>query len=270
MCTACGECCIQFAGGHQMLVEKRTAHGFRGSRQVVDHRVARTDSDQERSIVNIFQASALRKPIESSREVHDIGAHGGEGLRDCVPQPVPGRMRWIAVQGRNVRLLQCDGSPRARQLDHLPKQSRGLARRACYKAHMDQIEAGARKPRAVGVAGHKLDIHAAARALAGIFQKNRIGVEANDPSRRAGAGAKQIDYAARSAAKVETAPAGSDADLVEHCRRVGGEGIGLNPKSLNLSCPPGNRIVTRSGRFPGFRLTHRHTSRIGNPKAQVG
>lgn len=79
---------------------------------------------------------------------------------------------------------------------------------------------------------------------AGVLEKDGIGIEGNDVSRRTHAGAQQFDDAAWPAAEVQAAPAGPHADAVEHDTGVEVDRGRLHLQALYLARAPLDQVVT--------------------------
>ena len=76
-----------------------------------------------------------------------------------------------------------------------------------------------------------------------MVEEGGVGVETGHAARRADARAQQIGDAAGTATEIDTAPAGRDADAVEHDGRVGGKRVALALEALDLAGTPRDRIA---------------------------
>ncbi len=90
-------------------------------------------------------------------------------------------MRWVAVQGCHVRLLESDNAPGSCKPNRLLQQPIGSARSAGHEARMHQIEAAGRQIGAVDVARNKLGVVLPAHActLARMLEEDAIHIETN-------------------------------------------------------------------------------------------
>ena len=106
---------------------------------------------------------------------------------------------------------------------------------------MDEIEAATGQFRPVGVVDHERDVRR--RLSPRILDEHGIGIETHNVPRGTDARAQQASDSARAAAEIEAAPAGPDADPLQHDGAVGRYGCSLDVQPLDLARTTFDRIV---------------------------
>src|SRR5262249_1085251 len=173
----------------------------------------------------------------------------------------PRRVRRMTGERRHVGLLNGNDAARPCQAHGFLEENFGPARGAADEAHMDEIEAVAGQAGVVGIAYDERDVRG--RPAARVLQKPPIGVETYDTASRAHALAEQRCDAAGAAAEIETGPARSDADTIEHHGAVGRHGGGLDVQAFDLAVAMFQRIAAR-----GLRR-HAASPPINVPRASL-